>query len=93
MATQREEVIQHKKLIVTELIKNIEQSDALFITEYSGLTVKQLQDLRTSLRESNAVYKVIKNSLTLRAFADLNLDLEINVLDILLLITIILEAL
>ena len=46
----------------------LSDSDAVFFTEYRGLTVSQLQELRGSLREINAGYYVIKNSLIKRAF-------------------------
>ena len=75
MASQREQVIEQKNKIVSNLVEDIKKSDALFFTEYSGLTVHQLQDLRSTLRESNATYKVVKNSLTMRAFSDLNIDI------------------
>ena len=44
----------------TELINN---SNALFLTEYTGLSVKDLQQLRGELREVDGVYLVTKNTL------------------------------
>ena len=44
----------------TELIKN---SNAMFLTEYTGLSVMDMQQLRGDLREVDGVYLVTKNTL------------------------------
>ncbi len=46
---------------VTEKLKSVE---ALYITEYRGLTVKEMWELRGALRKANAEYKVVHNRLT-----------------------------
>jgi len=48
---------------VAELVESFQESAGAVLTEYRGLTVKQLQDLRRSLGE-NADYAVVKNTLT-----------------------------
>jgi large subunit ribosomal protein L10 len=48
---------------VAELVESFQESAGAVLTEYRGLTVKQLQDLRRSLGE-NASYAVVKNTLT-----------------------------
>jgi large subunit ribosomal protein L10 len=52
-----------KAAAVAELVDSFQESSAAVLTEYRGLTVKQLQDLRRSLGE-NATYAVVKNTLT-----------------------------
>lgn len=52
-----------KEASVADLQKQFEESNAVLLTEYRGLTVKQLRDLRNSLRE-HASYAVAKNTLT-----------------------------
>lgn len=52
-----------KEASVAELTKNFESSTAVLLTEYRGLTVKQLKELRTSIRQ-DAEYAVVKNTLT-----------------------------
>src|SRR3954467_8359088 len=47
----------------SELVESFQDSAGAVLTEYRGLTVKQLQDLRRSLGE-NADYAVVKNTLT-----------------------------
>lgn len=48
---------------VAELVESFQESAGAVLTEYRGLTVKQLQDLRRSLG-GNANYAVVKNTLT-----------------------------
>ncbi len=52
-----------KVAAVAELAESFRESNGAVLTEYRGLTVKQLQDLRRSLGES-ASYAVAKNTLT-----------------------------
>lgn len=52
-----------KEASVAELTKNFESSNAVLLTEYRGLTVAQLKELRTSIRQ-DAEYAVVKNTLT-----------------------------
>ena len=52
---------------VAELKEQIDGSTALLLTEYRGLTVSELTELRKSLREGGASFSVIKNTLMRRA--------------------------
>jgi large subunit ribosomal protein L10 len=52
---------------VAELKERIEGSTALLLTEYRGLTVSEITELRSSLREGGASFAVIKNTLMRRA--------------------------
>jgi large subunit ribosomal protein L10 len=52
-----------KAAAVAELVESFQESAGAVLTEYRGLSVKQLQDLRRSLGE-NANYAVVKNTLT-----------------------------
>ena len=52
-----------KDASVAELTKNFEGSTAVLLTEYRGLTVAQLKQLRNSIRQ-DADYAVVKNTLT-----------------------------
>ena len=55
---------------VAELKEQIEGANALLLTEYRGLTVEEITELRRSLREVDASLAVIKNTLMLRAAND-----------------------
>jgi large subunit ribosomal protein L10 len=48
---------------VADIKQRLEGAEAVFLTEYRGLTVKAVQALRRSLRESGAEYKVVKMTL------------------------------
>jgi large subunit ribosomal protein L10 len=50
--------------LLTEKLKN---AKAAVLTDYRGLTVGQLQDLRTRLRAQEVEYRVVKNTLARRA--------------------------
>jgi large subunit ribosomal protein L10 len=53
----------NKEASVAELTDQFRNSNAALLTEYRGLTVKQLKDLRKSISE-HATYAVVKNTLT-----------------------------
>lgn len=56
-----------KVAAVEEIREKLEGSTAIFVTEYRGLTVAQMQKLRRSLREADTEYKIYKMTLTRRA--------------------------
>jgi len=56
-----------KVAVVEEIKEKLESAEAVFVTEYRGLTVGQQQELRRSLHKANAEYKVFKMSLARRA--------------------------
>jgi large subunit ribosomal protein L10 len=60
---------------VAELAEQFRASNAAVITEYRGLTVKQVSDLRRVLGQETT-YTVVKNTLTKRAAADAGLEVD-----------------
>jgi large subunit ribosomal protein L10 len=62
-----------KAAAVAELAEEFRSSSAVVLTEYRGLTVKQLTELRRSLG-GNASYAVVKNTLTKIAAKDAGLE-------------------
>lgn len=52
-----------KEAVVAEIRGKIESSTAVIITEYRGLTVTNLANLRLALRQHGAEYRVYKNTL------------------------------
>lgn len=68
-----------KAAAVAELAENFRDSHGAVLTEYRGLSVKQLQELRRSLGES-ASYAVAKNTLTKIAAKDAGIELEDSLL-------------
>ena len=59
---------QKKKEIITELKKRIEGSTVTILADYRGMTVKDITALKKKLYEKGAEFKVVKNSLSERAF-------------------------
>jgi large subunit ribosomal protein L10 len=62
-----------KQAAVAEIVESFNDAAGAVLTEYRGLTVKQLQELRRSLGE-NANYAVVKNTLAKLAAKDAGID-------------------
>jgi large subunit ribosomal protein L10 len=56
-----------KAVAIAEIATNIDESQAIFAVDYRGITVTQVAELRAKLREADASFRVVKNSLTERA--------------------------
>ena len=66
--------IDQKKTITAGIAESLEQAGAIYVTDFTGLDVGAQGELRTKLRESGAAYRVVKNTLTIRALDGLDLD-------------------
>ena len=56
-----------KEQLVIELKEKLQGATALYYTDFTGLNVKRMTELRRRLRRANVQYLVIKNTLALRA--------------------------
>jgi large subunit ribosomal protein L10 len=56
-----------KAVAIAEIAEKIDESQAIFAVDYRGITVAQVAELRAKLRDADATFKVVKNSLTERA--------------------------
>jgi large subunit ribosomal protein L10 len=65
-----------KVAVVNEVRGHFNDSDAAILTEYRGLTVTEISNLRRALRPAGGEYKVYKNTLVRFAARDLGLDLD-----------------
>jgi large subunit ribosomal protein L10 len=65
--------IQHKAAVIEEIKERLESADAAMLTEYRGLTVSQIADLRAALRPAATDYKIFKNTLARRAASEAGL--------------------
>ena len=63
---------------VAELKERIGASEAILLTEYRGLTVSELSELRRSLAEGGASFAVVKNTLMLRAAQESSTQPEVQ---------------
>jgi len=52
-----------KDVIIQEYIELLQQSQAVFLADYRGLTVKEMQQLRRQVREVGGQARVVKNTL------------------------------
>ncbi len=67
-----------KVAVVAEVRDRLSQSDAALFTEYRGLNVAEMAELRRSLRAAGGEYKIYKNSMVRLATAELGLDLDVH---------------
>src|SRR5213082_1279059 len=56
-----------KERVVADLTERLRQAETLFVADYRGLTMPQIDALRGRLLESGARFSVVKNTLTRRA--------------------------
>ena len=59
---------------VLDLTSRMEKSKAVFLTDYRGLTHKQLEDIRKTLKKVEAEYVVVKNTLLKKALESAKKD-------------------
>jgi len=63
-----------KVAVVTEVRERLSSSSASLLTEYRGLNVKDLANLRGAVRDAGGEYKIYKNTLVRLAVQDLELN-------------------
>ncbi|NLP19054.1 MAG: 50S ribosomal protein L10 [Firmicutes bacterium] len=63
-----------KKAVVAELKDKLERSRAAVLTDYRGLNVAAMTELRRRMREAEIDYKVVKNTLTRFAARELGVE-------------------
>jgi large subunit ribosomal protein L10 len=56
-----------KERVVSDLTERLKSTETLLVADYRGLTMPQIDDLRTKLLEHGARFAVVKNTLTRRA--------------------------
>ena len=55
---------EQKKSYISEMTASFENSEAVLVTHYQGLSVKQLDELRKQMREHGIQFKITKNRIT-----------------------------
>ncbi len=66
-------ILEQKEHTVNEIVALLQNSKTTILTEYRGLNVKEMTELRKQLREAGVEFKVLKNTLTRRATSITNL--------------------
>ena len=55
---------EQKKVYIDEMSKQFENSKAVMVTHYQGLTMPQMDELRSKMREHGIIFKITKNRIT-----------------------------
>lgn len=71
-------ILAKKQEVIDEIKSKITDSKGVVLFDYRGITDAEAKELRRSLRQTGADYKVYKNTLMARALNDLNIDLSDN---------------
>ncbi len=64
-----------KEELVAQYVESFSRSRALFFTDYRGLSVSGMEELRSKIREADGSYAVVKNTLALRALEEAGLPI------------------
>ena len=69
-----EKILNQKKEEVSKLAEEMKAAKLILLTDYRGINVTDVTNLRTDLRNVNARYTVIKNNITRRALAECGIE-------------------
>ena len=69
-----EKILNQKKEEVSKLAEQMKEAKLILLTDYRGINVTDVTNLRTDLRNANATYTVIKNNITRRALAECGIE-------------------
>ena len=58
---------EQKAAVIDEVAAQISEAEAVFAVDYRGISVPQAAELRTKLRDADASFRIVKNTLTQRA--------------------------
>jgi large subunit ribosomal protein L10 len=65
--------IEQKKQLTKEIAAGLAEAETIYLTDFTGLSVAAMSELRGRLRESGAQFRIVKNTLTIRALEGLDL--------------------
>ncbi len=65
--------IEQKKQITEEIAVCLGDAETIYLTDFTGLNVAEMSELRGQLRKSGASLRIVKNTLTIRALEGLDL--------------------
>jgi ribosomal protein L10 len=71
---------QKKEEVVQNLVDKLTSAKSVVFTDYRGLTVEELNEVRNELRKEGIEYKVIKNTLFKIAAKEANMNWSLNLL-------------
>jgi large subunit ribosomal protein L10 len=73
--------LETKKQIVAEMVEKFNGSKSVIVTDYRGLNVAEVTELRKQLREAGVDYRVVKNTLLKIAKEHKNLEIKGGILE------------
>jgi large subunit ribosomal protein L10 len=65
---------EQKAAAISEIAGQLKESEAVFAVDYRGISVPQAAELRVRLRDADATFRVVKNTLTERAADEAGAD-------------------
>ena len=74
------EIKPEKIAAVSEIKEKVNEASIVFVSDYRGMTVTEMTDFRAALRQDGASAKVYKNTLARRAFDELGLSYDADLL-------------
>ena len=69
-----EVILKQKEEQVKELAEKMQKSSLILLTDYRGINVADVTELRKNLRNANGSYSVIKNNITRRALKESKIE-------------------
>lgn len=76
-----EKILNQKKEEVSKLAAEIKEAKLVLLADYRGISVEDVTNLRTTVRNTKASYRVIKNNITRRALAEAGIEMDGSVLE------------
>ena len=76
-----EKILNQKKEEVSKLAEKMKEAKIILLADYRGINVAEVTELRANLRKANSEYRVIKNNITRRAFAEAGLEVDASLLE------------
>jgi len=70
-----------KERVVSQLAERLRSTETLMVADYRGLTMPQIEELRTRLLEAGARFTVVKNTLTRRAVEEAGTKQVLELID------------
>ena len=66
---------QRKEEVINQYVEWLDKSQAVILVEYSGISMKEFDNIRAKVRESGGEFHVLKNTLAKKAFATRDISL------------------
>ncbi|MBI5839636.1 MAG: 50S ribosomal protein L10 [Chloroflexi bacterium] len=66
---------QRKEEVLAEYTNWLKRSEAVILVEYTGVKMKDLDNIRSKIRDTGGEFHIVKNTLVRRAFKDTGMDL------------------